>query len=49
MISNKEDINMKEYNKPYIIDEEIELEDVVAASGTRNINQEDEVDPFDEV
>lgn len=24
---------MKEYNKPYIEDEEIELEDVIAASG----------------
>ena len=37
---------MKEYNKPYIEDEEIELEDVIAASGTRGLDGEDETDPF---
>ncbi len=37
---------MKEYNKPYIEDEEIELEDVIAASGTRGLDDEDEMDPF---
>lgn len=37
---------MKEYNKPYIEEEEIELEDVIAASGTRGLDDEDEMDPF---
>jgi len=37
---------MKEYIKPYIDEEEIELEDVIAASGTRGIETPDEMDPF---
>lgn len=37
---------MKEYNKPYIEDEEIELEDVIAASGEGDVNNPDESDPF---
>ncbi len=37
---------MKEYNKPYIEEEEIELEDVIAASGTRGVEEFDETDPF---
>lgn len=38
---------MKEYIKPYIEEEEIELEDVIAASGTRGIDDEaDEMNPF---
>jgi len=35
---------MKEYNKPYINDEEIELEDIIAKS--KDINDADEIDPF---
>lgn len=37
---------MKEYNKPYIEEEEIELEDVIAASGTRGVEEFDEMNPF---
>lgn len=38
---------MKDYIKPFIEEEEIELEDVIAASGTRGIEETDEMDPFD--
>ena len=38
---------MKEYNQPIINEEEIQLEDIVAASGTRGIENPDEKDPFD--
>ena len=37
---------MREYIKPYIEEEDIELEDVIAASGTRGLDSEDEFDPF---
>ena len=37
---------MKEYIKPSISDEEIELEDIVAASGERDLFTENEKDPF---
>ena len=38
---------MRDYIKPYIEEEEIELEDVIAASGTRGLeDNEDEMDPF---
>ena len=38
---------MKEYNKPYIEEEKIILEDVIAASGTRGLDDKpDDVDPF---
>lgn len=37
---------MKEYIKPYIEEEEIELEDIIAASGDKDITKPDEKDPF---
>lgn len=37
---------MKDYTKPYIEEEEIELEDVIAASGTKGLDNPDEIDPF---
>ena len=37
---------MRDYEKPYIEDEDIELEDVIAASGTKDMFGEDEEDPF---
>ena len=39
---------MKEYIKPYINDEELELEDIIASSdlGTRDISKPDEENPF---
>ncbi len=37
---------MKEYTKPYIEEEEIEIEDVIAASGEADWMTEQESDPF---
>ena len=36
---------MKEYNKPFIEDEYIEIDDVIATS--QDINDRDAFDPFD--
>ena len=39
---------MKEYIKPFIEDEEIELEDVIAASSGGETTNGQNVDPWDE-
>lgn len=38
---------MKKYEKPFIKDEEIELEDIMALSG--DVDEIDEKDPFDKI
>lgn len=35
---------MKEYKKPYIEDEDVEIEDIISAS--KELGNEDEEDPF---
>lgn len=40
---------MKKYEKPFIEDEDIELEDIIAASGEKDVNTPDVKDPFTNV
>ena len=41
---NGRGIYMKEYKKPYIEDEDVEIEDIISAS--KELGNEDEEDPF---